>query len=255
MGSSPSRVAEAFPAIGLERLDAGAALRERVDVKYVIPLEAFAALAGRLLATHAALEIGGRRAFGYRSRYFDTPELRSFRDHIQQRRRRYKCRSREYVDTGAYAFEVKLKGLRGRTVKHRMDHDGHELSDAAVGFLRDCLYRAYGREPDPRLRPALDVEYTRVTLAAPELGERVTCDFGLTFSGPGGPAGRLDPGMAIVESKSARGDASADRLLHALGHRPQPACSKYCLGVALTRAVTGNPLRPLLRRHFVQVGR
>jgi hypothetical protein len=253
MGPSPSLVAEAFPAIGLDRLDAGAALRDRVDVKYVVPLEAFAALAGRLLPTHSALEIGGRRAFAYRSRYFDTPELRAFRDHIQQRRRRYKCRSREYLDSGAYAFEVKLKGLRGRTVKHRMAHDGHELSEAAVDFLRDCLDRAYGRPPDPGLRPALDVAYTRVTLAAPELGERVTCDFDLAFTGPGGAAGRLEPGMAIVESKSARGDARADRVLRELGHRPQPACSKYCLGVALTRAVAGNPLRPLLRRHFVAV--
>jgi hypothetical protein len=250
MERSPSRVAEAFPAIGLDRLDAGAALRDRVDVKYVIPLAAFAALAARLLATHGALEIDGRRAFAYRSRYFDTPELGAFRDHIQQRRRRYKCRSREYLDTGAYAFEVKLKGLRGRTVKHRMAHDGHELSDAAIDFLRDCLDRAYGRAPGQGLRPTLDVAYTRVTLAAPELGERVTCDFDLTFTGPGGAAGRLDPAMAIVESKSERGNARADRVLRALGHRPEPGCSKYCLGVALTRAVAGNPLRPLLRRHF-----
>lgn len=253
MGPSPSRVVEAFPAIALDRLDAGAALRDRVDAKYVVPLDVFAALAGRLLATHAALEIDGRRAFAYRSRYFDTPELRVFRDHMQQRRRRYKCRSRQYLDTGAYAFEVKLKGLRGRTVKHRMAHDGHELSDAAIGFLRECLERAYGREPDSGLRPALDVDYTRVTLVAPELGERVTCDFDLAFTGPGGAGGRLDPGMAIVESKSERGDALAVHVLRALGHRPQPSCSKYCLGVALTRPVAGNPLLPLLRRYFVAV--
>ena len=250
MARSPSLVVEAFGAIGLDRLDAGAALRDRVDVKYVVPLEAFAALADRLVPTHAALEIDGRRAFGYRSTYFDTPELGAFRDHMQQRRRRYKCRSREYLDTGDSAFEVKLKGLRGRTVKHRMAHDGHELSDAAVAFLRDCLARAYGFAPDGGLRPALDVAYTRVTLAAPELGERVTCDFDLAFSGPGGAVGRLDPGMAIVESKSLRGNALADRVLLALGHRPEPVCSKYCLGVALTRPVAGNPLRPLLRRHF-----
>ena len=250
MPPSPSLIVEAFPAIGLEELDAGAALRDRVDTKYVVPLDAFASLADRLTATHAALEIGGRRAFAYRSTYFDTPDLDAFRDHIQQRRRRYKCRSREYLDSGHYAFEVKLKGLRGRTVKHRMAHDGHELSDAAIAFLRECLDLAYGLAPGGGLRPALAVAYTRVTLAAPELGERLTCDFDLTFEGPGGAAGRLDPGMAIVESKSARGNALADRALRALGHRPQPACSKYCLGVALTRAVAGNPLRPLLRRHF-----
>jgi VTC domain len=251
MASSPSQIAEAFPPIGLERLDAAAALRDRVDVKYVIPLAAFAALAERLLPTHAALEIDGRRAFAYRSTYFDTPELGAFRDHIQQRRQRYKCRSREYRDSGAFAFEVKVKGRRGRTVKHRMEHDGHELSDAAMAFLRECLDRAYGFAPGGALRPALAVSYTRVTLAAPALGERLTCDFGLSFRGPAGASGRLDPGMAIVESKSDRGNALADRTLRDLGHRPQPDCSKYCLGVALTRAVPANPLRPLLRRHFL----
>ena len=55
--------------------------------------------------------------------------------------------------------------------------------------------------------------------------------------------------MAIVESKSGRGDALADRALRELGQRPRPLCSKYCLGVALTRPVTANLLRPLLR-HF-----
>jgi VTC domain len=243
MAWSPSLVAEAFPAIGLDELDAGAALRDRVDAKYVIPLGAFAALAERLVATHAALEIDGRRAFAYRSTYFDTPDLDAYRAHLQGRRRRYKCRSREYCDSGAFAFEVKLKGLRGRTVKHRMAHDGHELSGAALAFLRERI----GREPGGPLAPALTVTYTRVTLAA--AGERVTCDYDLAFSGPGGAGGGLDPGMAIVESKSTRGGAHADRVRRELGHRPETVCSKYCLGVALTRPVTANPLRPLLR-HF-----
>jgi VTC domain len=235
MGPSPSRVAETFAPIALARLDT---LSDRVDVKYVIPFAAYAALAERLTATHAALEIGGRRAFAYRSTYFDTPDLHAYRAHLQGRRRRYKCRSREYCDSGTFAFEVKLKGLRGRTIKHRMPHDGHELSEAAMAFLRERI----GCEP--ALEPALIVDYRRVTLGAP--GERVTCDFGLTFNGS---AAGLDPGMAIVETKSERGNALADRALRELGHRPQALCSKYCLGVALTRPVRANLLRPLLR-HF-----
>jgi VTC domain-containing protein len=250
MAPSPSLVAERFPAVGLEQLDAAAALQERVETKYVIALADFSALADELFGTHAVLAIEGRRAFAYRSTYFDTPDLSAFRAHLQQRRRRYKCRSREYLDTGTGAFEVKLKGLRGRTVKHRMAHEGDRLSAAAATFLRDCLERAYGRPPDRGLEAVLTVACTRVTLVAPELGERVTCDYDLTFTGPDGTKGRLDPAMAIVESKSARGGAVADRVLRALGHRPVTGCSKYCLGVALTRDVPGNALRPLLRRAF-----
>src|SRR5262245_59343609 len=91
-------------------LDEIADLQDRVDVKYVLPLATFETLLERLRNTHGVLEIAGRRRFAYRSTYFDTPELRVFRDHLQQRRLRYKCRSREYVDCDARFFEVKLKG-------------------------------------------------------------------------------------------------------------------------------------------------
>ncbi len=56
----------------------------------------------------------------------------------------------------------------------------------------------------------------------------------------------------IVGSKSASGNATADVVLRALGIRAEPTCSKYCLGVGFTNpAVNSNPLRPLLRRHFL----
>jgi hypothetical protein len=250
----PAAIADSFPALGLEALNSAAALQDRVDTKYVISLADFAALAERLRDTHAVLEIDGRRAFAYRTTYFDTAELRVFRDHVQERRRRYKCRSREYVDSGLCTFEVKLKGTRGRTVKHRMAYDRSrrdELSEPALAFLQECLERSYGRPADGGLAPALAVAYTRVTFAAPALGERLTCDFDLAFSAPDGASGRLAEDRVIVESKSPHGGAVADRALRAVGARPERGCSKYCLGVGFTNpAARSNGLRPLLRRHF-----
>jgi CotH kinase protein/VTC domain len=254
MPRSPSLVAESFPALGLDELETAAALQDRMDVKYVISRAQFEALAERLLSTHRVLEIDGRRAFAYHSTYFDTAELLTFRDHVQERRRRFKCRSREYVDSGLCTFEVKLKGPRGRTVKHRMAYDRarrDELSEPALAFTRACLERSYGRAPDGELHPALAVAYTRVTFAAPQLGERVTCDFDLAFSAPDGASGRLADDTVIVESKSARGNATADRALRTLGARPEAGCSKYALGIGFTRPeVKSNALRRLLRRHF-----
>ena len=107
--------------------------------------------------------------------------------------------------------------------------------------------RAYGRAPDGALRPALAVAYTRVTLAAP--GERVTCDFDLTFNGAGGATAGSTRRWRSSRASRTAATPSPTALLRELGHRPQPLCSKYCLGVALTRPVTANPLRPLLR-HF-----
>jgi hypothetical protein len=250
----PCSFAEAFDPIALEELQVAAALQDRTDVKYVVPRAVLGGLVEALAGSHRVLEIDARRAFAYDTTYFDTEELRAYRDHLQRRRRRYKCRSREYVDCGLCTFEVKLKGTRGRTVKHRMDYDRRhlgELSQPALAFLRACLERSYGRAPDGVLRPALLVAYTRVTLAAPGRGERLTLDFDLAFRGPDGAGGRLSPGSVVVESKSEHGGAAADRALRALGARPAANCSKYCLGVALTRErVRANPLLPLLGRHF-----
>ena len=245
----PSGIADGLPAGGLSGAEL---LLERVDRKYVVEVERLEALVDRLRGTHAALEIDGRRGFAYETTYFDTPELRAFRDHVQQRRRRFKCRTREYLDSGVCNFEVKLKGSRGLTVKHRMPYE-RELRDRvsapALAFLRDCLHRAYGHAHAEELLPSLVVACTRLTLVA--AGERVTCDFDLRFSAPGGAGGRLADGTAIVETKSATGDAEADRVLRRLGARPEAVCSKYCLGVGLTHPnVRRNTLLPLLRRHF-----
>jgi hypothetical protein len=254
MPPSPSRAVEALPSVSLAELDAVAALPDRVDTKYLISPADFAALVQRLGATHAALEIDGRRAFAYRTTYFDTAQLGAYRDHVQRRRRRYKCRSREYLDSGLCTFEVKLKGARGRTVKHRMPYDParrDELSEPALAFVRACLEQSYGRVPPGRLVPTLAMSYRRITLVAPALGERLTCDFDLAFSAPDGASGRLAQDTVIVESKSRRGHAAADGALRSLGARPQADCSKYCLGVGFTNpSVKSNGLRPLLRRHF-----
>jgi len=243
---------ESLPAVGLEDVVSQAALLDRVDVKYVVAVDRFAALVERLAGTHAVLERDGRRVFPYRTTYFDTADLVTYRAHLQQRRRRYKCRTREYVDTGLVAFEVKLNGAGGRTVKHRMPYEPawrDAVTAPALAFVRDTVGRAYGHEPDDWLEPSLAVTYNRITLVAGP--ERLTCDFDVRFSAPDGASGRLAEGMVILESKSLHGGARAERALRELGARPVSICSKYCLGVGFTRPdVKSNRLRPLLRRHF-----
>jgi len=255
---SPSRITERLAPVGLAELEgSAAALLDRVDCKYVVPTELFAALAARLCGSHRVLEIGGVRAFRYRTTYFDTPGLDAYRDHVQRRRRRYKSRSRRYEDSGVCMFELKLKGPRGRTVKHRMPYEEGlhgSVSPEALVFLRDRLWLAYRRMPGAELGPTLEMAFTRLTLVDVALGERLTCDFDLAFAGAAGRAGRLADGVVILESKSARGGARADRVLRELGARPVEACSKYCLGIGMTRPdVRVNPFRRLLTRWFVPV--
>jgi VTC domain len=247
-------IADGLRPLALEELTAAAELLDRVDRKYVVALEQLERLAERLHASHRVLVIDGRTSFAYCTTYFDTPLLGVFQEHVQRRRHRFKCRTRHYLDTGSHAFEVKLKGLRERTLKRRLPCepllDGR-LPDPLLAFLRACLADAYGRRLDEPLQPSLLVGFHRTTLAAPGLGERVTIDTGVRFEGLDGGSGGLCADLAIVETKSRQGRAAADAALLALGARPLADCSKYCVGIGLTRPqARSNRFRPLMRRYF-----
>jgi len=146
------------------------------------------------------------------------------------------------------------QGLRRAHVKHRTPLDARpadRLDAELLGFVGGRLHDAYVWEGAPALQRTLDMRFTRFTLVDPERGERLTCDVRLRFAAPGGAAGRLVAGAAIVESKSRAGGATADRALHGLGVRPIAGCSKYCLGVGQTYPqVKSNSFRPLLRHYF-----
>jgi hypothetical protein len=253
MRSLSATIAEEFDAVSLAELEQRAELGRRLDRKYVISREILERLLPKLAESHAVLEIGGVRTFGYRNVYFDSDSLLTYREHVQRRRRRFKCRSRHYVDSDLHKFEVKLKGCRGQTVKERCSSTPELygiLATPSRAFLRECLRSHYGKELDAELRPTLHMRYRRITLVGLDAPERVTIDIDLRFAGQNGVVAAMTPDWAIVESKSAHGRATLDRLLRT--HRVRPIdCSKYCLGITLTRPeVRGNPFLWLARRHF-----
>lgn len=241
-----------LPAVGLDELQATAALQTRVDRKYVLPLDALPDLVAALPDGTRRLVIDGRDGFGYESVYFDTPDLDAFHLAAGRRRRRYKVRTRTYTDTGGCWLEVKTRGPRGTTVKDRREHDVRvrdEVGDA-LGFVLDTLAAHGVALPDPRsgeplLAPTLTTQYRRRTLHLPD-GARLTVDTGLEWLGARSTA--AVPGHAVVETKSVGGASAADRALWALGHRPS-RISKYATGlVVLDPALGGRPWRRTLRR-------
>jgi hypothetical protein len=244
--------AERLEPIGLEALDAAAALRRRFDTKYLLPRDAVGELLERLRPTHRMLEIDGLRGFRYRTTYLDTDGLSTFRDHVQGRRRRLKARLRRYVESGDCFLELKLRGPRDCTIKRRLPHDpalGASLSAESLDALERWVQAAYGRPAPGPLGPVLEVDFTRATLVAPDRGERLTIDVDVHMRTPAGDGfGRLDRDLAVVESKSPRGPALATRELNLLGARRLESMSKYCLGVVLALGQgRGNALLPVLR--------
>jgi hypothetical protein len=247
----------AFGPVDLDQVEARAALSVRTDRKYVLDAVTFARLAEQLAEDHLALEVGGQRLRAYDSIYFDTPDLSSYRQHLQGRRRRFKCRTRLYADGGRCFFEVKLRGSRGETVKRRLELPAAahgELLHVARRFLTVELDALYGLDAPCVLAATVATSYTRLSLVAGDERERVTCDFGLTLRA-GEDRHEILPGQVLVETKTALGNGVADRQLRRLGVRPVESCSKYCLGVALTHPdVRDNSFRRLIRRHFRGAG-
>jgi VTC domain len=256
-GSTPAERAVAAAAamvapIGLKELNALAELQTRVDRKYFVSAELFHRLIARLADEMQVLEIDGRRTFGYESFYFDTPQLSTYRAHLQRRRQRFKARTRTYTDTGLCMFEVKLTGARGETVKQRVPHPQElraELTDDALNHLGSTLRDAYHQDLPAGLRPTLVTSYRRTTFVSRTGEARLTCDVGLVCGDVEHEV--RDTGThVLVESKSAGRGSAPDRILRELGVRPAKV-SKYCVAVAaLHPELPSNPWHQTLQRYF-----
>jgi hypothetical protein len=239
--------------IGLDELMALAELQTRVDRKYFVPADIFGQLITELADELQVLDIDGLRSFGYESVYFDTPDLDTYRAHLQRRRRRFKARTRTYTDSGLTMFEVKLTGPHGETVKERVPYPAEhraELTDEALAHLRTTLCQAYHQDLPAGLRPTLVTTYRRTTFVSRTGEARLTCDSGLRALDLQHEV--RDTGThVLVESKSGgQGGSAADRTLRKLGVRPA-SVSKYAVGVAaLHPELPSNPWHQTLRRYF-----
>jgi VTC domain len=236
--------------ISLDELVARAPLLTRLDRKYILPVADLPSVLGGLAGAVRVLEIEGRREFGYQSRYFDTPQLHSYLAAAHRRRRRFKVRIRSYTESDLHFVEVKTRGPRGRTIKHRLGHGSADeaLSGAPRGWI-DTVLDGARIGADWPLSPTLTTRYRRTTLFVPATGSRVTIDTALHWIRPDGSAVRIGD-RAIVETKSDQSISDVDRLLWSLRHRPC-SVSKYGTGLAALRPeLPANHWRPVLRRHF-----
>lgn len=242
---------QGFDPISLATLNARAEMLERLDNKYVVRRDVLRSATAELAKHFDILDIGGRRAFTYETCYFDNQDRRSYFDHHQGRRRRVKVRVRKYLDAALCFVEVKLKDKRGVTVKRRLPYAPEKfgrLDDEALSFVHQAYHDQYGRLFPYELQRVIDMRYVRMTLVAKAGGERMTIDSRLRFYDLSAYHA-IDDDHFILETKSARGNGIADRLLRALHQHPTRHCSKYCAAVALLdRGTRHNRFLPALRK-------
>ena len=267
--TSGSLNADHLAPTSLAELNGAAGLLTRVDRKYLVPLERAQELVGGLTSEARVLDIDGRRRFSYASTYFDTPGLEAFMLTARKRRRRFKVRTRTYLDSGLCFLEVKTRGARGTTVKRRMGYhpdDASRLTGSGRAFVAACLAStgvagpAAARDVAAVLRPVLATTYERTTLHLPRAEARATIDTALTWRRltpgartrtpavtvgapqalrPGHLAAAINDGepvavadVAVVETKNPATPSPADRALWDAGHRPT-RISKYATGMVL----------------------
>ncbi|MQA76612.1 MAG: VTC domain-containing protein, partial [Solirubrobacterales bacterium] len=183
-----------------------AELQVRLDRKYLVSADRLERLTGLLAPELDVLDIAGRRAFAYESRYFDTPRLLTYREHLQGRRDRFKVRTRSYLDSAESMFEVKLADPQGATIKRRSEHpfdERHRITPSARRHLSMAL-QAAGRRVPAELVPVCATAYHRTTFIARDGSARLTCDHDLVVSNDD-RAERALSDHVLVEVKSAHG--------------------------------------------------
>lgn len=233
-------LAEGYEAVGLRDIE-HAALLNRVDAKFVMPVGQLADVLEALQPSYQMLRVAGVRLNRYSTVYFDTSSFELYGAHVNHRPERYKVRSREYVDSGAAFLEVKHRTRKGRTEKVRISTpaDARMLNKG----MQDWLLEVCPLDP-ALLQPVLWNTFTRLTLVSMRSCERITLDVDIAYAG-GGQSARLT-GLAVAEVKmDANLPSSAFlRQMSAMKIR-QHGFSKYAVGVSLMyQAVKKNAMKP-----------
>ena len=242
-----------FDRVGLAGLNRRAALLDRMEDKYIIAVTALRRILSGLASEFDVLAIDDEVVFNYETIYFDSDDLVAYRDHAQGKRKRFKIRSRRYVESDRCFFEVKLKGIRGRTIKERMEYPSSEhgtVTPDARAFLSACFRDVYGTEFPHDVSPSLPMRYRRITLVGKRAAERVTVDFALEFQRDDRSWLAAPPEFAIVEVKSEHGRGVADGIVRRHGLRGT-ACSKYCIGLNVIQPnLRYNAFKAVLETYF-----
>ena len=210
-------------------------LMNRIDTKYVTDILLFREiLEDAQRQGYLVFESDGERIQAYDSIYFDTSDLRMFREHRRGKLVRQKIRTRVYLGSGLCFLEVKKKNNHSRTRKKRVGVPPDDFQD----FREDpeaCLWLAsHSCYQSGEIFPSVETMFNRITLVNKNLTEKLTIDISVTFKNLRTSSEASLGTAAIIEIKQdgRLGSKMKDILLK---HRVKPMrVSKYCLGVALT---------------------
>ncbi len=231
---TPFPILQRFAPINLDEMD-GVKLMNRTDTKYAFNVNRFETVLSEILDNYRVLEVEGKRLSRYKSLYYDTPGFNLYHKHHNGELNRYKIRHRTYVESNIGFLEVKFKNNKGRTIKDRIKRVEVPFSweSDTTGFLNKIL----PFEPQT-LKPAIWVNYNRLTLVNKSGAERLTIDLNLEFVKD--DSSKTLNSLVIAEVKQDKRKASPFITVMKKHHIREGSISKYCMGVALTCKVKKN---------------
>ncbi len=224
------------------------ALMERIDTKFLLPWHMVDGLLEEVSDHFSVLMLEGQRIARYGTHYYDSPDLRFYREHHNGAANRHKVRCRTYMNQGMSFLEVKIKNSKGRTVKQRIpvDAPGVSLLTEQAGFLNGC---GVSRIED--LVETQECNYQRAAFYCKSTGERFSLDFNLSYMDNADQRRASVGDVVVVELKQSFLNR-ASNLSKALRRRGVRACgfSKYCVGLRLLRgeALKANRFKEALLR-------
>ena len=215
-----------FASISLEEMN-GVSLLKRVDTKFLTTSSELSELLPYLYSDYQILEIDGNRLMNYSTLYFDTQDLRCYKEHHNGKAKRHKVRIRKYVESDICFLEVKEKQNSGMTNKVRCSIDDFEtsLSTESKQFIEKATKK------DWELKPALHNYFQRFTLVNTQRSERVTIDLGLKYKTDS--TTKQFKNVVIVEVKQEKQNTRTPIYSILKSNRIRTVSfSKYCMGVS-----------------------
>lgn len=210
----------------------GAALMDRVDRKYLLPLSLLPEFFNALKQDYTVLSDKRRTSFQYDTMYFDSLHDDFFNQHQSGQLNRHKIRIREYTNSKQCFLELKHKTNQFRTNKKR-----YLLTDNYKNRNINDLLVPLSEKRFPPLFKKLKVVYDRVTLKHKTLSERITFDLNISFKQAKEFSDKEVniPEIAIIEVKQDKlcSQGVINKVLKEFKLR-EVNFSKYCMGRILT---------------------
>ncbi len=243
--NSINKLLSKFEPITLEQMDDVSFLK-RTDTKFVFHQKQLESILNGFPNYYRLLMVNDSGIQDYNTIYFDTPLFEMYNQHHNGLRKRFKIRTRQYINSNDFFLEVKVKNNKGITSKKRIKMDNLKLNSLAQDSNFIIKKTPFSQND---LHETIKNQFSRITFVNEITPERITIDWQLSYKNLKNEKEIAMPNVCILEIKrdSNSKNPELDELLKK--HQLYPnKFSKYCIGVSqLEPLLKNNRFKPVFQ--------